>query len=361
MDNLLPFEKLKREVLTKREAETNPEYGCKPEERSAEELISCGIINLDKPSGPSSHQVSAYVKQILGISKTGHSGTLDPKVTGVLPVALGRATRIAEVLLTAGKEYICLMQLHKDLEEATIRKACNEFVGKIKQLPPVKSSVVRKIRERNIYYLDIIEITGRAVLFRVGCQAGTYIRKLVSDIGGKIGGAHMTELRRTKAGPFREQDSFTLQDITDAYHYYKKEGNDKYLRKAIQPIEKAVESITNLIDNGDKLYIITARPAKFNKKTGDWIKYHLKTDKIEIIHAGDFHKGQGANKAQICKELGIKIILEDSGETALECAKEGIQVILFDKPWNKNYNYKNITRVNDWSQAINLLKNYSKT
>src|SRR3989338_2707948 len=130
--------------------------------------------------------------------------------------------------------------------------------------------------------------------------------------------------------------------------------------ESIEPIEKAVESITNLIDNGDKLYIITARPAKFNKKTGDWIKYHLKTDKIEIIHAGDFHKGQGANKAQICKELGIKIILEDSGETALECAKEGIQVILFDKPWNKNYNYKNITRVNDWSKAINLLKNYSK-
>lgn len=246
MNSLLPFEKLKREVLTKREAETNPEHGCKPEERTAEELISCGIINLDKPSGPSSHQVSAYVKQILGISKTGHSGTLDPKVTGVLPVALGRATRIAEVLLTAGKEYVCLMQLHKDLEEATIRKACNDFVGKIKQLPPVKSSVVRRIRERNIYYLDIIEIDGRDVLFRVGCQAGTYIRKLVSDIGGKIGGAHMLELRRTKAGPFREENAFTLHDITDAYHYYKNEGNDKYIRTLIQPIEKAVEHIPKI-------------------------------------------------------------------------------------------------------------------
>ncbi len=161
-------------------------------------------------------------------------------MTGVLPVALGRGTRIVEVLLTAGKEYVCLMQLHKDVDEQKIRNVCNEFVGKIKQLPPVKSSVVRKVRERNVYYLEILDIDGRCVLFRVGCQAGTYIRKLVSDIGAKIGGAHMLELRRAKAGPFREENSFTLHDVMDAYKYYKDEGNDRYIRKVIQPIEAAV-------------------------------------------------------------------------------------------------------------------------
>lgn len=251
MKNLLPFERFEREVVVKREAESNSSYGCIPEERNAEELVSFGIINLDKPSGPSSHQVSAYVKQILGIEKSGHSGTLDPKVTGVLPVALGKGTRIVEVLLTAGKEYVCLMQLHKDMEESKIRNVCNEFVGKIKQLPPVKSSVVRKVRERTIYYLEILDIDGRYVLFRVGCQAGTYIRKLVSDIGGKIGGAHMLELRRTKAGPFREENSFTLHDVTDAYKYYKEEGNDKYIRKVIQPIEAAVAHLPKvwIMDN----------------------------------------------------------------------------------------------------------------
>ncbi len=132
------------------------------------------------------------------------------------------------------------MQLHKNVEEVKLRKVCEEFVGKIKQLPPVKSAVVRKLRERTIYYIDIIEISGKYVLFRVGCEAGTYIRKLVSDIGSKIGGAHMLELRRTKAGPFKEEEIFTLHDVMDSYHYYRKESNEKYLRKVILPIEAAV-------------------------------------------------------------------------------------------------------------------------
>lgn len=251
MENLLPFERFEREVVVKREVESIPSYGCIPEERSVSELMNFGIINLDKPSGPSSHQVSAYVKQILGVSKSGHSGTLDPKVTGVLPVALGRGTRIVEVLLTAGKEYVCLMQLHRDVDEQKTRQACKDFVGKIRQLPPVKSSVVRKVRERKIYYLEVLDIDGRHVLFRVGCQAGTYIRKLVSDIGGKIGGAHMLELRRTKAGPFKEDDSSTLHDVVDSYRYWKDEGNEKYIRKVIQPIEAAVAHLPKvwIMDN----------------------------------------------------------------------------------------------------------------
>ncbi len=251
MKSLLPFERFEREIVVKKEAGSNPAYGCIPEERSVSELVNFGIINLDKPSGPSSHQVSAYVKQILEIGKSGHSGTLDPKVTGVLPVALGRGTRIVEVLLTAGKEYVCLMQLHKDIDEKKLREVCNEFVGKIKQLPPVKSSVVRKVRERKVYYLDILDIDGRYVLFRVGCQAGTYIRKLVSDMGGKIGGAHMLELRRTKAGPFREENSFTLHDVLDSYRYWKDDGNEKYIRRVIQPIEAAVAHLPKvwILDN----------------------------------------------------------------------------------------------------------------
>ena len=243
MKNLLPFERKKREVLVRKESETDGSFGRKPEERTVEELIGCGIINLDKPSGPSSHQTSAYVKQILGIAKSGHSGTLDPKVTGVLPVALGKATRIAEVLLTSGKEYVCLMQLHRDVEEEKIRKTCGEFVGRIKQLPPVKSAVVRRIRERKIHYLEILDVEERFVLFRVGCQAGTYIRKLVSDIGSRMGGAHMLELRRTKAGPFSEENSFTLQDVKDALHFYREEGNDRFIRKAVQPIEAATRHL----------------------------------------------------------------------------------------------------------------------
>ena len=169
-------------------------------------------------------------------------------MTGVLPVAVGRATRIVQLLLTAGKEYVCLMHLHKDVEEKRLREVCAEFTGKIKQLPPVRSSVKRQLRERTVYYFELLEIDGKEVLFKVGTQAGTYIRKLVSDIGEKIGGAHMVELRRTKAGPFSEDDGTltTLQDLADAYYYYKSEGNDKYIRKIIQPVERAVEHIPKI-------------------------------------------------------------------------------------------------------------------
>lgn len=248
-NSLLPFEKIKREILVKRnDAATSEKYGCRPEDRSTEELVNYGIINLDKPAGPTSHQVTSYVRDILHAKKCGHSGTLDPNVVGVLPIAIGRATRIVQLLLTAGKEYVCLMHLHKDVEEQRLRQVITEFTGKIKQLPPVRSSVKRQLRERTVYYFELLEIDGKDVLFKVGTQAGTYIRKLVSDIGGKVGGAHMVELRRTKAGPFSEDDGTlaTLQDVADAYYYYKSEGNDKYIRRVIMPVEKAVAHIPKI-------------------------------------------------------------------------------------------------------------------
>ena len=206
MENLLPFEKIERKILVRKEAETEEKYGCIPEYRKTEEIINYGIVNINKPKGPTSHQVSDFVQKILHINKSGHSGTLDPAVTGVLPVALGRATRIVQTLLTAGKEYVGIMHLHKNIEETKLRETIQkDFIGKIRQMPPLKSSVKRQLRTRTVYYFEIMEIEDKDVLFKVGTQAGTYIRKLIHDIGQKIGtGAHMAELRRTKAGPFRE-------------------------------------------------------------------------------------------------------------------------------------------------------------
>src|SRR3989338_9748993 len=168
MENKLPFERIKRKILVKKEAKTDEKYGCRPEERKTEEIINYGVVNVDKPKGPTSHQVSDYVQRILGLKKAGHSGTLDPRVTGVLPIALGSSTKAVQALLTAGKEYICIMHLHTDLPEEKVRKACNSFIGRIKQMPPLRSSVKRQQRYRKIYYLDILEIQGRDVLFRVG-------------------------------------------------------------------------------------------------------------------------------------------------------------------------------------------------
>ena len=240
-EDRLPFEKIEREIIVKKEFETSAKFGKRPEERTVEEIIDFGVAVINKPSGPTSHQVSSYVKDILGTSKSGHSGTLDPKVTGVLAVAFGRATRIVNFLLTAGKEYVCLMHLHSDHEEYHIRKAISEFIGKIDQLPPIKSAIKRQKRQRKIYYIDVLDIQGKEVLFKVGCQAGTYIRKLCHDIGQKLGsGAHMSQLIRTKAGPFDIEDSITLQDLKDAFYYYKEENNDKFLKSVIKPVENAV-------------------------------------------------------------------------------------------------------------------------
>src|SRR3989338_9855071 len=125
--NKFPFEKIERAILTKKEAKTDAKFGCKPEDRPVEELINYGIINIDKPSGPTSHQTSDFVQKILGISKAGHSGTLDPGVTGVLPIALGRATRIVQTLMNVGKEYVCLMHVHKPVSEDVLKKVFIAF------------------------------------------------------------------------------------------------------------------------------------------------------------------------------------------------------------------------------------------
>lgn len=218
------------------------EIGCAPEKRSVETILNYGIVNIDKVKGPSSHQVSDYVQKIIGIKKAGHSGTLDPAVTGVQPVAIGRATKITQFLLTAPKEYICVMHVHKDLEPKKIVEVMNTFKGKIQQMPPVKSAVKRQLRWREIYELEILEIDKRDVLFRVKCEAGTYIRALCNDIGKKIGGAHMACLRRSAAGAFDESDNLvTLDDLRDALWYWKEEGNEKYLRYCVQPVENALK------------------------------------------------------------------------------------------------------------------------
>lgn len=234
--------------LLKAEDETNPDYGSFPEERPIGVHIHHGVINLDKPSGPTSHEVDSWVKRILGVEKTGHGGTLDPKVTGVLPVGIDHATRVIQMLLGADKEYICLMRLHEEIPEEKIRDILQEFQGKIFQTPPIKSAVKRELRVRKIYYVDILEIDGQDVLFKIGCEGGTYIRKYCHDVGEALGiGAHMAELRRTRSGPFTEDNMVTLHDLTDAYHIWKEEGDESFLRNCILPMEAAVEHLPKVV------------------------------------------------------------------------------------------------------------------
>jgi len=239
---------VKREILIKNEAETNPDYGRPPTNRPIKEHIRKGIINLDKPAGPTSHEVVSWVKKILNLRKAGHGGTLDPKVTGILPVALEDATKIIQSLLPAGKEYVTVIQLHGDVPKEKIKKVIQEFEGPIYQRPPVRSSVKRRLRIRNVYYIDFLEIESRNILLRIGCQAGTYIRKIAHDIGEALGvGAHMRELRRTRTGPFKEDETLvTLHDVVDAHYFWKEDEDETFLRKVIQPMEKGLEHLPHI-------------------------------------------------------------------------------------------------------------------
>src|SRR3989338_4111461 len=231
-------------ILVKRESETSTKYGRDPAQRSVEELINCGIVNINKPKGPTSHEISAYVQKILGLQKAGHAGTLDPAVTGVLPVAVGKATKVTQHLLGSGKEYVAIMHIHKPVTEQQLRAVIAQFIGKINQLPPKKSAVKRQLRERKIHYIDILEIKEKDVLIKCGVQAGTYIRKLIHDIGATLGcGAHMAELVRTKAAGFTDSEMWSLQDLTDAYHYYTSEKNETFIRKVLLPAEHAVRHL----------------------------------------------------------------------------------------------------------------------
>jgi len=245
---------------------SSPDYGRYPGIRPIEELIHNGLLVLDKPPGPTSRECVSWVKKILGVDKAGHSGTLDPRATGVLPIVLDRATRVMPALQGLSKRYVTVMRLHKDIDGEKLKEICRQFVGKITQKPPVRSAVRRVKRKREIYSLEVIDIVERNAVLDIRCEAGTYIRKLVHQIGEKIGGAHMVELRRTEVGPYKEEQAHTFQELKDTFEFYKNGvgSAEQKLRQILLPIEAAVEHIPKLIIkdsavfsicNGSPLYI----------------------------------------------------------------------------------------------------------
>ena len=234
--------------LVKKKVKTNPNFGKKIENRTVEELLENGVIIIDKPNGPTSHQIDSWIKKILGTEKVGHSGTLDPNATGILPIGVGDATKTLPFLLLAGKEYVGIMMLHKDIDEKKIRTVCESYVGDIVQLPPVRSAVKRVRRRRKIYYFDIIQIKDREVLFRVGCESGTYVRTICVDIGRKLGaGAHLAELRRTQVGHIKESDCVFLHDLKDSFVFYKEDKDESSIRNIIHPVEYILMHLPKIV------------------------------------------------------------------------------------------------------------------
>ena len=221
---------------------TNLDYGFFPQKRPINIYLNYGFIPLDKPRGPSSHEVVAWIRRMLQIEKAGHSGTLDPPVSGVLPIALGQATKALGLFLLGPKEYITVIRLHNDVQEQKILDVFKEFTGTIYQRPPQRSSVKRVTRTKRIYQINLIEKLGRLLVAKVTCEAGTYIRKLVYDIGEVLGvGATMVELRRTKVFNIDEEQGLVrLHDLSAAIYKWKNESNEELVRKLVQPIENVL-------------------------------------------------------------------------------------------------------------------------
>lgn len=217
-----------------------------PEERSVESLVEFGVINFDKPPGPSAHQVSAWVRDLLDIDKAAHAGTLDPKVTGCLPVLTGTATRLAPVFLEGEKGYVAVLELHGPVP-TDIESIISEFETDLYQKPPKKSAVSRRLRVRTVHDLTLLEIEGRKALLRIRCESGTYIRKLCHDLGLALGtGAHMGHLRRSSTEPFDDGSLCSLYDLADGIAFAE-EGNGDALREIIAPGERALSHLPRVV------------------------------------------------------------------------------------------------------------------
>lgn len=296
------------------------EHGVYPYNRPMREYINKGMVCIDKPMGPSSHEVVVWVRKALEVEKTGHTGTLDPRVTGVLPVLIEHGTKLVKYLQESDKEYITLMHLHGDARKEDIERVMNLFVGKIYQKPPLKSAVKKRLRVREVKEIEILEIDGRDVLFRVVCEAGTYIRKLCIDVGEVLGvGAHMQELRRTRTGEFDESKSYTLHDLLDAYLLWKEEGEEKYLRQIVMPMEEAVKSMKKVVIKDTAVDAVchgadlTAKGIHYiekNIKAGEVIAiFTLKNELVAfaraLVSAEDMFK---MNKGVVAKTL--RVIME---------------------------------------------------
>jgi H/ACA ribonucleoprotein complex subunit 4 len=235
------------EWYTREEAEPG-DFGEMPEKRDIDDLLEKGFVIVDKPFGPTSNQVSHWVKEEMNLEKTGHFGTLDPNATGILPVGLDSGTRVQDALSRAKKEYVFEAELRDEKDEEEIREKLQEFKGVNEQTPPEHSAVKKEEREREVYEIELIETRGKNILGRVNCESGFYVRVLIEQLGEKLRtDASMEELRRTQQGGYKEEEAETLQDIVDAYRFYKDDREEEKLRKVLHPIEHAVKDVPKIV------------------------------------------------------------------------------------------------------------------
>ncbi|MBT3420842.1 MAG: RNA-guided pseudouridylation complex pseudouridine synthase subunit Cbf5 [Euryarchaeota archaeon] len=230
-----------QKLILDSKAETNNAIGGHPDSRSVEQRLASGFILLDKPAGPTSHQVASWVRDLFGLERLGHGGTLDPFATGVLPLLAGKSMKVTKKILTHKKTYIAIFRCAEEPDDASLKTAMSRLIGRVYNVPPEISAVKVQVRTRKISNFEIIERNGNDILTRIDCEAGTYVRTMARDLGLMLGyKVELKELRREKSGRFELSKCVTLQEVADAYWLWKECDKPEALLKMIHPVEKLV-------------------------------------------------------------------------------------------------------------------------
>lgn len=276
-----------------------------------------GFLNVNKPKGMTSHDVVDEIRKLVGKEKVGHTGTLDPEATGVLPIAIGKATKVIQ-FLEGGKEYRATMRLGittdtqdmtgrvitkskvVNIPEERIRETFRKFLGKIEQIPPMVSAVkiggkrlyklaregkrvARSKKEVEIYNLNLVEYKPPDVIFEVGCSKGTYIRTLCHDMGKTLGpGACLKALVRTTSGIFTLKESHTLEKLGKLSNLEKSLVN---INEALAhlPIVKVKENTRESVLNGRPIETSEIRELSLPIKEAELVRVHNSKESLLAI------------------------------------------------------------------------------
>jgi H/ACA ribonucleoprotein complex subunit 4 len=235
-------------IILESNTETSAEHGSAPDARTIDQLLEGGFILLDKAPGPSSHQVSAWARDMFGLEKLGHGGTLDPFATGVLPLLAGKAMRLTGTILTHDKTYLAILKVNGGIDRSALDEAMPKLTGKVYNVPPEISAVRVQVRTRTISEFKILDVEGELVLVSIKCEAGTYVRTMARDLGLLLNTTvELKELRRPSSGEYSLAQSVTMQQIADAYWLWKERGDETAMRRILHPVETLLKDIPIIV------------------------------------------------------------------------------------------------------------------
>ncbi len=312
---------------------TNADFGCRPYERTLNQLLKSGVILVEKPRGPTSHQLTAWARDLLGISKIGHGGTLDPFATGLLTLLLGKATRLTDIVLRGDKKYVGVLRFGRSVDESELQELLTGLEGVIYNVPPLESAVKIQVRTRTIRSIRVVEVDSdsRIAAFEAFCSAGTYVRTLAKDIGLLLGtSCELTELHRIQTGSFTQSMACTMQQLADAAFLYHEHGDDRALSRLISPVESLLGSLPSITIKDGAAAALShgaplARPGVISAQKGvlEGATVQLKTVKEEAVSVAVMKVDSDSLSEMTSGEVAVaKSVLMEPGTYPQSWSKE---------------------------------------